>query len=112
METLDLLLADIDQMHRDRDLDVRHHDKFVRRLEHNWPAISRAIRRLLDEAGPPRIEGAVSYLGPLDHVRQVGRGAVDRFADSEHAGILLHLSRDYGTASGYRLLVAFTEPAT
>lgn len=107
METLDLLLADIDQLHRDRDLDVRHHERFVRRIEHHWPAISRAVRGLLAGDCPKRLGGGVSYRGPLDRVRQVGRLAVDRFPESEHAGVLLHLTRE--GRDGYQLLIAFTE---
>ena len=109
METLGMLLADIDELHRDRDMDIRHHDRFVNRLERRWPDISRAIRRLMAERAP-RIEGAVSYLGSLEHVRQVGGGVMEQFPGSEHAGVLFHLSRNGGQGRDYRLMIAFTEP--
>lgn len=43
------LVEQIDRLHDDAWLDIRHRDRFLQSLEHHWPHIARLIR---DAMGP------------------------------------------------------------
>jgi hypothetical protein len=59
MDQLQHMLAEIDVLHVNSTLDIRHRDRFCNRMQAVWPLLSTTIRELMKAAehSPPRVAG-------------------------------------------------------
>lgn len=117
MDGLRDILDDIDQLHRDSSLDVRHRERFLRKLQWDWPRISQRLRDALNALRHPPPKTCVAYLGTIDHCRQIGRAVVDEWQKSDRDGVIFYLTRNRqseGPGSDFRICIGYTgdPPAT
>lgn len=114
-DTMNRLLAfldDIDKLHSNAGMDIRHRERFLRRLEHDWPHLSAKVRQCINATSrPPDLPGVVTYLGTFEHLDRLGCAVFSDFNRSNREGVFLHLSRNRHartTQDDYRLTVGFT----
>lgn len=105
MDTLLDLLDDIDRLHADRRIDIRHRERFNRHLDAMWPTISAEVRRKLDYHG----EIVISHIGTLEHCRKILEAYLDDFRMSNRGGLTIRLDRA-PRGDAYRLSVTARQP--
>lgn len=100
------LLDDVDRLHADHRLDIRHRERFNRYLERWWPRISDGMRRRLESEE----DTVISHIGTLDHCRKILDAYLYDFRLSNHGGLTVRLDRAPRGGDAYRLNVTARPP--